>query len=285
MIKQSLWIVSQTLRALMRSGSWKILTLLPVAVFASSAFGTIIGPAPGAAISWEVLAKQNGIPAVSGGYISAEGNPNSWNALVGGGKVATFTNPSGLGIAKVGVYPLPFIDAAASSLAPSPPHTNDTGVYIDLVYYLEVDGGPPFDVLPLMYTIDYTLSGAPSELNMVSGPDGFIRTCAGGCRSGYVYAVAHIQSNRTFEVNIAATAYSQYSENGGFTSVAYIDPYFYLSPAEVAAGYSLVFSDTVGNAPPGPVSGSAVPEPASLMLFGAGVIAAGIPMRRRSARP
>jgi hypothetical protein len=66
------------------------------------------------------------------------------------------------------------------------------------------------------------------------------------------------------QVGLGAIAYSQ---NGGEPGFAYIDPYFYLSPAEIAAGDTLSFSASVGNAP--------VPLPASdgLLLTGLGLLA------------
>jgi hypothetical protein len=135
--------------------------------------------------------------------------------------------------------------------------------------------------MPLSWNGVYGLSGGSysggfSEVTVTaSGSYELIKSCADGCSSGSYTGTIEVRPGEIVHFNFDASAYSQ---NGGL-GVATTDPYFYLSPADVADGYSLIFSEFVGNVPPG--SGSGVPEPPSLMLFGAGVIAIGIAMRRR----
>ena len=61
--------------------------------------------------------------------------------------------------------------------------------------------------------------------------------------------------------------------NPNSSAQAYVDPYFSLSPAEIAAGYSLEFSNSIGNSPvaaPGPTPG-------------AGLLGLGFAARRKAA--
>ncbi len=278
----------------MRSSSWKILALLPVALFASSAFGTTVNPplAPAydISISW-TFQTQNGTTI---GGISGPVDPNFWAPLFNNNAI-TFTNPSGPGTAKViaveNVYgeEVDSVYAAAPSVAASNPDVpNGTLVDAVLQFYAKVIGPPTRMPVPLSWEGRYTLSGAAGGLY---GPDNqvtanvsdiiFTKNCGVVCSSGGFSGSTDVRSGQLLSIKLGVGAYSQ---NGGPTGVALIDPYFYFSPAEVAAGYSLAFSEDIVNGPPGSVPGSAVPEPASLMLFGTGVIAAGIMRRIRQTR-
>jgi hypothetical protein len=175
------------------------------------------------------------------------------------------------------------IFATAPSLVPaSGSSTTATTVDIALQYYLQVVGPSPGTPLKLLYTSDYTLAGAPTnQINVTAVVNGVEQqaTCAGGCVSGVFSGSTDVRSGRIISTTIGAVAFSQ---NGGPVGIADIDPYFYLTPAEVAAGYSLVFSQFIGDASPGSGSGSGsgVPEPATLALFGTGLAGAAA-MRRR----
>lgn len=291
MMKQSFWIASQTLRALMRSGSWKILALLPVGVFASPAFaGPVTWLLPQnypATISWIIQQAQDGsvVSGTSGVTTSPATDLPFWLALVDNNNVIAIPNPSGLGIAQVNIE-IPSVDASAPSVAPSngQQFANSTLVLVGFEDYVQIVGPPSQAPLQLLWAGNYSLSGATTnQINVTEAVGRFAETwsCADGCSSGAFTGSLNVRPGQIVLTSKAASAYSQ---DGGPTGVAYLDPYFYLSPAEVAEGYSLEFSEFVGNTPPASVSGSAVPEPGSLMLFGTGVIAAGIARRRRAAR-
>lgn len=285
MTKQSLWTVSQTMRALMRSGSCKILALLPVGLFASSAFAGPITYLPvnyPATITYIIWNTQDGF-TVGGtqGFISGPATDAAfWLAVVNNNNVAIFPNPSGPGTAKVDVS-FPSLKATAPSVAPAQGQfTTSTTVDITFQNYVQVIGPPSPTPLQALYDGSYTLSGAATnQINVTAVVNGVEQmwTCAGGCISGVFSGSVNVHSGQIISATIGAVAYSQ---NGGPTGVAYIDPYFYLTPAEVAEGYSLEFSQFVGNTPPASVSGSTVPEPVTLSLFGTG-LAGAVAMRRR----
>jgi hypothetical protein len=287
-MKQSLWMVYQNLRALMKSVSWKLLALLSVGMFASPAFAGPVTWLPvnyPATISWIIQQAQDG--SLVGGTSGVLSNPSSdipfWLSVVDNNNVATFTNPSGPGTAKVNVS-VPWVDANAPSVLPAngQQFANNTLVLVGFSNYAQVVGPPSQTPLQLLWFGDYSLSGATTNQTNVTfdlSVQGIEDTwsCAVGCSSGSFAGSVNVRPGQILSETIAASAYSQ---NGGPTGTAYLDPYFYFTPAEVAEGYSLEFSEFVGNTPPGSVSGSAVPEPVTLSLFGTGVVGA-IAMRRR----
>ena len=285
MTKQSLWTVSQTLRALMRSGFCKILALLPVGLFASSAFAGPITFLPvnyPVTIDYIIWNTVDGftVGGTSGTISGLATNTAFWLAALNNNGVAIFSNPTGPGAAKVDVT-LPAIYATAPSVAPGiGQFTTSTTVDITMQYYLQVIGPLSQTPLQVLWDGDYTLSGAANtqpNVTVVIHSVEQMWTCAGGCVSGLYSGTANIRSGQIISVTLGAVAYSQ---NGGPTGVAIMDPYFYLTPAEVAAGYSLEFSEFIGNTPPASVSDSAVPEPVTLSLFGTG-LAGAVAMRRR----
>jgi hypothetical protein len=302
---QSLWMASQPRRARMRSGSCKILASVPVALFASSAFGTAVTAppylAPGypATVDWVIGASQAGVQSGTQGIISAQNGSSVFVALFANNGVATFKNPSGPGTAKVivDINDSTSVYAKAPSVPPSPPNSEDlsnfTSVQVGAQAYVQVLCKPESrnDLcsvgtrVPLSWEGNYALSGASGFYGAdnqvsatVSGIWEFTKNCADACTSGVFTGSANVRPNEILHWTLGAGAYSL---NGGPTGFAYIDPYFYLSPAEVADGYSLVFSEFVGNTNPTSVSSSPVPEPPSLMLFVTGVIFGGIALRRK----
>jgi hypothetical protein len=285
MTKQSVWTVSQTLRALMRSGGCKILALLPVGLFASSAFAGPITFLPvnfPATIDYIIWNTQDGftVGGTSGTISSPATDTAFWLAVVNNNDVAIFPNPSGPGTAKVDVG-VPTVYATAPSVAPANGQfTTSTTVDITFQNYVQVIGPPSQTPLQLLYSGIYTLSGAANTQPNVTVVINNVEqtwTCAGGCVSGVFSGSTNVHAGQIIKATLGAVAYS---ENGGPTGVANIDPYFYLTPAEVADGYSLEFSEFVGNTPPASVSATPVPEPVTLSLFGTG-LAGAIAMRRR----
>jgi hypothetical protein len=285
MMKQSVCIASKILRALMKSVSWKILALLPVGLFASSAVAgpTFLPVNYPMTIDYLIWNTQDGtVVGGTSGSISGPGNNLAfWLAVVNNNGVATFPNPTGPGTAQVDLSFVTSIKATAPSVAPAKGQfTTSTTVDIVLQFYLQLIGPPSQTLLPMFYSGVYALSGAADPQNNVTvGVNNFLQTwtCASVCSSGPFAGITNLRSGQIIPFKLGASADSV---NGGPTGVAYIDPYFYLSPAEVAAGYSLVFSEFVGNTPPATVSDSAVPEPVTLSLFGTG-LAGAVAMRRR----
>jgi hypothetical protein len=72
------------------------------------------------------------------------------------------------------------------------------------------------------------------------------------------------------------SAYADY----GASAQSSADPYFYLSPALIAAGYTVTASQGVANSP------SAAPEPATwaLMMLAVGGMGASLRTRRRAVK-
>ena len=287
MEKQSVRAV--TLRALMRSGSCKILALLPVALFASPAVAgpvTWLPTSYPATISYIIWNTQDGFP-VGGttGSISGPATPADlpfWLQYVDINGKGSFTSPNGPGTASVDLS-IPAVTAKAASLVPpAGGHTTSTTVDITLQWFVQLAGPFSHTLMPVYYDGAYAMSGAATnQINVTEVTDGLEQqfTCANGCSSGLYSGTMNIRPGQTVGVTLGAIGYSS---NGGPAGIAYIDPHFYLDPAEIAAGYSLEFSEFVGNAPPasGSGPGTGVPEPLTLALFGAGLAGAAA-MRRR----
>jgi hypothetical protein len=266
----------------------KILALLPLSLCANLAFGQLPGGDPSGEASYSFVLEGITSGAVINdisGSGSGPNSPNNWNVV---DAVESFSNPSG-GSVQVSVFPYPWLAASAPSVAPSSYTLNQMG----LSYYLQANNPDSTAPVTVFWSGSYSLSGATTGVDgitavnatvslgsFITGPSWvFEDTCAdeSGCPSGFsgVFSGSMAVSPRaSIQVNVGATGYS---ENGGQAGLAYIDPYFYLSPAEIAAGDTLGFSASVGNAP------SPVPLPAadSLLLSGLGLLA--IAVCRRTA--
>jgi hypothetical protein len=285
----------------------KILALLPLSLSANLAFGQLLPGDPSGVASYSyVLQGVTSEIVVNDITGSGEGppSPDNWNVV---DSIDSFTNPSGGGV-QVSVFPLPFVSASASSVAPAPPTgvvtpgssppsqtaSNYTLNDIALSYYLQVNNPDSRAPVTVFWNGIYSLTGATTGIDgitsvnatvsvgsFITGPsEVFQDTCAqeSACPSG----ISNVFSGSIpatpgaeIQVNLGATAYS---ENGGPNGGAYIDPYFYLSPAERAAGDTLGFSDSVGNAP------APVPLPAtdSLLLSGLGLLVIAVCRRTRA---
>jgi hypothetical protein len=92
--------------------------------------------------------------------------------------------------------------------------------------------------------------------------------------SGVLHLMADL--GQVYFLYVSATAGGTYPDDSGSASA---DPYIYIDPN--VTGYQLVLSDGVSNLPPD--SGSSVPEPASFVLAGVGLIATAGFRRRFSA--
>jgi hypothetical protein len=207
-------------------------------------------------------------------------NPDSWNFVNG---VESFQNPAG-GSAQVSIFPVPWVSASASSVAPTGPgpttgygsDENSTGSDVALEYDIQVDGPLSRTPITVFWNGTYILAGATDPDGVtyvdatVGSSPGFLASCAvlAGCAAGISGAftgTSLVLPTGNLHVDIAAAASSENGEEAGF---AYIDPYFYLSPAEIAAGDTLAFSASIGNAP------TTVPSPATggLLLTGLGLL-------------
>jgi hypothetical protein len=277
---------------------WKILAFLSPSLCANLAFGQVLPGDPSGVASYSyVLQGVTSEIEVNDITGSGEGppSPSGWNVI---DSIDSFTNPSGGG-AQVSVFPTPFVSASASSVAPAPPTgvvspgtpppsqtaSNYTLNQMGLTYYLQANSPDSTAPVTVFWNGSYSLSGATTGIDgitavnatisvgsFITGPSVvFEDTCAeeSACPAGLssVFTGSIDASPRAaIQVILGATAYS---ENGGPNGGAYIDPYFYLSPAEIAAGDTLGFSVSVGNAP------SPVPLPAAdgLLLSGLGLLA------------
>jgi hypothetical protein len=284
--------------------NWKILPLLPLGLCANLAFGQLPPGDPSGVASYSYVLQgiTSGI-AVNNLSGSGEGppSPSSWNVV---DSIDSFTNPSGGGV-QVSVFPVPLVSASAASVAPpaptgvvtpgTPPPSQTASNYtlnqMGLTYYLQVNSPDSTTPVTVFWNGFYSLTGATTGIDgitavtatvsvgsFITGPsEVFTDSCAqeAACPSGTSSVfTGNIDAlpRASIQVVLGATAYS---EDGGPNGGAYIDRYFYLSPAEIAAGDTLGFSSSVGNAP------SPVPLPAAdgLLLGGLGLLA--VAARRR----
>jgi len=272
----------------------KLLALLPLMLCANLAFGQLPGgdPSTEASYSYILSGQQHGVPkcnVVNGG--SGPTNPESWNVV---DAVESFTNPCG-GSAQVTVFPKPSVSASASSIAPKGPPFPGTGSPVNftstsmvLSYDMQVIGPASTTPIEVFFNGRYSLSGANGSYDAthvtayVSGvhstfefdPECSTESCAlgvSGTFKGSVYGHAESAGSPGGDLVVSLGA-EGYSQNGEQPGLATIDPYFYLDPQEIAAGYTLVFSASVGNAPA--TAPSSVPEPGtdSLLLAGLGLL-------------
>jgi hypothetical protein len=228
---------------------WKILALLPCTLCGNLAFGQLPGGDTSTEATFDYLfvGAENGATESIAGSGTGPTSPISWNFV---NSVESFPNPEG-GSAQVSVFPMPWVSASASSLAPTGPgpttgfgsDMNSTGTDIALQYYIQVDGPLSTTPITVFWNGTYSLTGAtgPDGVTYVDATVGsspeFLATCAveAGCASGVTGAFTGnslVLPTGTLHVEIAAAASSV---NGGEAGFCYIDPYFYLSPTEVAA--------------------------------------------------
>jgi hypothetical protein len=254
---------------------WKILALLPLSLCGDLAFGQLPGgdPSTEAYFGYTFFDSLNGVTVAGQGSGTGPTSPISWNFVNG---VESFPNPEG-GSAQVSVFPVPWVAASATSVAPVPdaPTINFTTTVVSLQYYIRVMGSSPTTPVTLFWNGTYSLSGATNGLDgysnvtaTVGAAPQFTDGCEleASCPSGYSSVFTGsvtVPHTAELKVGLGAIAYSQNGEEPGS---AYIDPYFYLSPAEIAAGDTLSFSASVGNSP--------VPLPATdgLLLSGLGLL-------------
>ncbi len=277
-----------------------LLALLPLALCGNLAFAQLpFGDPSGEASYGYVLQGITSELVVNDitGFGSGPASPSGWNVV---NSVESFANPSG-GNVQVSVFPLPWVSASATSVAPTPPTgvvtpgtpvtpttaSNYTWNGIGLSYFIKANAG-----LGATGPLTVFFSGTDIVSGATGGLDGFTYAeasiCAVSCISGPIYdyvdscaqqsaCPAGVSNLFTGSVDVSPgetlvatlNAYA-YSENGGQRGFAYIDPYFYLSPAEIAAGDTLGFSASVGNAPPAPVP---LPATDALLLGGLGLLA------------
>jgi hypothetical protein len=254
---------------------WKFLALLPYALCGNLAFGQLPGgdPSTEANFDYSFFDSLNGATVGGSGSGTGPTSPIFWSFVNG---IESFPNPEG-GSAQVSVFPVPWVAATASSVAPQPnaPTINFTTTTVGLQYYIQLMGSSPTTPVTLFWNGAYSLSGATNGLDGFSDVDvtvgsapQFVDGCnvEASCPSGFSSVFTGsltVPHTATVHVGLGAIAYSQ---NGGEAGSAYIDPYFYLSPAEIAAGDTLSFSASVGNSP--------VPLPATdgLLLTGLGLL-------------
>ena len=158
-----------------------------------------------------------------------------------------------------------------------------------LKYYFSVSG-PGSDLVPLHASYLGRVTGSDGTQNALGGWQLSISNSSSSTGSYYApsYPMNYEESG-VLDFTAAAGDVTKVSlsvntfvnDTSTFSASAYLDPIFTIDPTFAAAhpGYSLSFSDGVGNGPSG------VPEPASwaLMLIGMGSAGASLRLRRRTA--
>jgi hypothetical protein len=189
-------------------------------------------------------------------------------------------SPSLAAVAAVGPSPIPSIFGSASGF---------------LEYGVEIVG--PAGLVPVLIDVSGRVSGAAP-----SGASFAVESRWDLLDSGSPLAGDDIRSGQltgTFSQNFARTASLSLAANHPYTvfmlvdaagaatlqgstatATAFVDPVFSFAAGVDPRSYTFVFSEGIGNALPSAV----VPEPGTLALLGAGLLAGCLPRRRRSLR-
>ncbi len=189
-------------------------------------------------------------------------------------KIQTFNGGSNVAAVDFGIIPFPGIQVTAITSPDSLGYPNGgyTEADFQFTYFMEITGLAGNVPVFVQAHGAQTLSGGGgvgTELS-ISGPGGGSwGTNTSGTGSWDVKQGLDLTTNVLYTITLQASARAE----GDTPSNAYglVDPYFNFDPSFDSVGYSLVFSDGVGNSP-----SDATPIPATLPLFGAGLAGLGL---------
>jgi hypothetical protein len=216
------------------------------------------------------------------------------------GKYANFSSVSYSGVGtfndgystvSVGSQPSPFIHAQAVGTL----QNYDPSVSGDITYYVGINGPEDGTFVPI--DVAYSMSGqivsngahdifAQSNLTLLSyyrgNPLSLLFFTQDGNFDVSGHAAWGVASGTTGQVKLNAHSGMVIDISGSGTAEASVDPVFTIDPTFAAShpGYSLVFSQGVGNSP-----ADGVPESAAWALMVAGFGGVGSMLRRRRRSP